>query len=85
MNLFRSGNDETVHNSTSDEYDIPQNLELLNNWTIPKVEPKLIYKIGTFEKLGFKHIVKTAESSVPLHEDEMMIRFLNKQDLFPYL
>ena len=45
----------------------------------------MIYKIDTFEKLGFKHIVKTTESSVPLHEDEMMIRLLNKQDLLPYL
>ena len=45
----------------------------------------MIYKIGAFEILGFKHIIKTTESSIPLHDNEMVLKLLNKQDLFPYL
>ncbi|KAL8530787.1 hypothetical protein ACS0TY_007722 [Phlomoides rotata] len=67
-----------------EEYDISMNLDLLNKWTIPKVKPKRVYQLGTFEKLGFKQVVKTNESSIPLNNQEMIIRLLNK-DLMPYL
>ncbi|KAI5675241.1 hypothetical protein M9H77_06191 [Catharanthus roseus] len=34
--------------------DIPENLEALNKWTIPRVDLKTVYQLGTFEKLGLK-------------------------------
>ena len=82
MNIFNFK--ETVQNSLNEEYDLPENLDLLNKWTITKIESKMIYKLGTFEKIGFKQVVKTTELSVPLHNDEMLIRLLNNKDIFPY-
>ncbi|KAL8477605.1 hypothetical protein ACS0TY_029778 [Phlomoides rotata] len=61
------------------EYDIPENLDLLNRWTIPK----MVYQLGTFEKLGLKQIVKTTESSFPLHEEEIVLKLLSKKDILP--
>lgn len=82
MNLFRLR--DTVKNSMTQEYDIPENLDLLNKWTIPKIDPKMVYKLGTFEKIGFKQVVKTTESSIPLHEEEIVIKLLSQSDILPY-
>ena len=73
-----------IKNIKNEEYDIPQNLDLLNRWTIPKVEPRLIYQLGTFEKLGLKQVVKTTEESISLDNDEMIIRLLSEKDISHY-
>jgi hypothetical protein len=82
MNIIRKK--ETVKNSIKQEYNLPQNLELLNKWTIPKIEPKVIYQLGTFEKLGLKQVVKTTEQSISLDNEEMIIKLLSEKDLQPY-
>ena len=78
MNLIR--NRSTVKNSRKDEYDMPQQLDLLNRWTIPKIEPRVIYQMGTFEKLGFKQIVKTTEETITVDSDHGTFRLLSEND-----
>ncbi|KAK9724018.1 hypothetical protein RND81_05G042000 [Saponaria officinalis] len=78
------GNKSTVKNSTTTEVELPQNLDLLNKWTIPKVNTKTIYQLGTFERLGLKQVVKTTEESISLNNTEMVLQLLNKYDLEPY-
>ena len=46
--------DNLIKSSRLEEVDIPQNLDLLNKWTIPKVDTKLIYDYGWFDKLSTK-------------------------------
>ena len=82
MNIIRRK--DTVKNSIKEEYDIPQNLDELNRWTIPKVEPKTIYRLGTFERIGLKQVVKTTEESISLDKDEMIIKLLNEGDINHY-
>lgn len=77
-------NHNSVKNSNNFEYDLPQDLDSLNKWTIPKIEPKTIYQLGTFEKLGLKQLVKTTEESISLHNDEMIIRLFSEKDILPY-
>ena len=38
--------DNLIKGSRLEEVDIPQNLDLLNKWTIPKVDTRLIYDYG---------------------------------------
>ena len=66
------------------EVDIPQNLYLLNKWTIPKVDTKLIYDYGWFDKLSTKQVVKTSEQSLALNFDEQVVQLLNKRDIDTY-
>ncbi|KAL9680935.1 hypothetical protein QQ045_012716 [Rhodiola kirilowii] len=73
-----------VKNKLKEEYDLPTNLEALNKWTIPKIEPSLIYKLGTFEKMGLKQVVKTTEETIPLDSEELTIRLLDESDLLLY-
>ncbi|KAG5605751.1 hypothetical protein H5410_027243 [Solanum commersonii] len=54
MNIIKKKS--TVKNSRKEEYNIPQHLDLLNKWTIPKISPRIIYQMGTFEKLGLKQV-----------------------------
>ncbi|KAG5571567.1 hypothetical protein H5410_061333 [Solanum commersonii] len=49
------------------EVDIPQNLDLLNKWTIPKVNIKTIYDYGWFDKISNKQLIKTTEQSLALN------------------
>ncbi|KAG5605280.1 hypothetical protein H5410_026772, partial [Solanum commersonii] len=67
-----------------EEYDIPQHLDLLNKWTIPKIPPRIIYQMGTFEKLGLKQVVKTTEETITIDSDHQTFRLLSKNDLAPY-
>lgn len=76
---------DTVKNSINTEADIPKDLDLLNKWTIPRIEPKIIYQLGTFEKLGFKQVVKTTEESISLNNEEMVIKLLSEKDIAPYM
>ncbi|KAK9697743.1 hypothetical protein RND81_08G058200 [Saponaria officinalis] len=78
------GNKTTVKNSTTTEVEVPLNLDLLNKWTIPRVNTKTIYQLGTFERLGLKQIVKTTEESISLNNTEMVLQLLNDYDLKPY-
>jgi hypothetical protein len=82
MNIIRDK--DTVKNSMEEEYDIPHNLELLNKWTIPKVDYKLVYKLGTFERLGIKQVVKTTEETISLNKEDMVIKLLTNRDLSKY-
>ncbi|KAK9740415.1 hypothetical protein RND81_03G033400 [Saponaria officinalis] len=78
------GNKTTVKNSTTKEVKLPQNLDLLNKWTIPKVNTKTIYHLGTFERLGLKQVVKTTEESISLNNSKMVLQLINDYDLEPY-
>lgn len=74
----------TVKNSRKEEYDIPQELDLLNKWTIPKIPPRIIYHMETFEKLGLKQVVKTTEETITIDSDHQTFKLLSKNDLAPY-
>ncbi|KAL9677508.1 hypothetical protein QQ045_005740 [Rhodiola kirilowii] len=82
MNIFRNKN--LIKNKLKEEYDIPTNIEALNKWTIPKIEPSLIYKLGTFEKMGLKQVVKTTKETIPLNSEELTIRLVDESDLLAY-
>ncbi|KAG5591055.1 hypothetical protein H5410_041569, partial [Solanum commersonii] len=64
-----------------EEVDIPQNLDLLNKWTISKVSIKTIYDYGWFDKISNKQLIKTTEQSLALNSSEQTIRLLNKRDI----
>ena len=64
-----------------EEVDLPQDMDLLNKWTIPKVELKTIYEYGFFDKIKHKQIIKTTEQSLALNADEQTIQLLNKHDI----
>ena len=68
----------------TEEYEIPRNLELLNKWTIPRIQPKVLYEIGTFEELGFIQTVKTTEETITLDNNEMILKLLNERDIQKY-
>ena len=58
--------------------------EALDKWTIPKVKPDTIYKIG---KLDFssKRIIKTFEHAMHVQNNDEIIHLLHFQDLYPFL
>ncbi|KAG5590518.1 hypothetical protein H5410_041032 [Solanum commersonii] len=68
-----------ARNLILEEVDVPQNLDLLNKWTIPKVL-KTIYDYGWFDKLSSKQLIKTTEESLALNSFEQTIRLLNERD-----
>jgi len=74
----------SMKNTRLEEVDIPQNLDLLNKWTIPKVPIRTIYDYGWFDKLSSKQLVKTTEQSLALNSSEQTIRLLNKHDVDVY-
>ena len=76
--------DNLIKGSRLEEVDIPQNLDLLNKWTILKVDTRLIYDYGWFDKLSTKQVVKTTEQSLALNSDEQTIQLLNKKDIDLY-
>ena len=51
----------STKNTKLEEVDLPQDMDLLNKWTIPKVELKTIYEYGIFDKIKHKQIIKTTE------------------------
>ncbi|WMV38339.1 hypothetical protein MTR67_031724 [Solanum verrucosum] len=67
-----------------EEIDIPQNLDLLNKWTIPKIDIKTIYDYGWFDKISHKQLIKITEQSLALNSSEQTIRLLNKRDIELY-
>ena len=50
--------------------------EALDKWTIPKVKPETIYKIGTFDFTN-KKIIKTFEHAVNLQNNDEIIYLLH--------
>ncbi|KAG5577740.1 hypothetical protein H5410_057874 [Solanum commersonii] len=72
---------EDIKSTRLDEVDIPQNLDLLNKWTIPKVNIKTVYDYGWFDKISNKQLIKTIEQSLALNYSEQTIRLLNKRDI----
>ncbi|WMV15771.1 hypothetical protein MTR67_009156 [Solanum verrucosum] len=75
---------EDIKSTRLEEVDIPQNLNLLNKWTIPKVNIKTIYDYGWFDKISNKQLIKTTEQSLALNSSEQTIRLLNKRDIELY-
>ncbi|WMV30560.1 hypothetical protein MTR67_023945 [Solanum verrucosum] len=75
---------EDIKSTRLEEVDIPQNLDLLNKWTIPKVNIKTIYDYGWFDKISNKQLIKTTEQSLALNSSEQTIRLLNKCDIELY-
>ncbi|KAG5610977.1 hypothetical protein H5410_022258 [Solanum commersonii] len=75
---------ENIKSTRLEEVDIPQNLDLLNKWTIPKVNIKTIYDYGWFDKISNKQLIKTTEQSLALNSSEQTIRLLNKRDVELY-
>ncbi|KAG5632145.1 hypothetical protein H5410_003862 [Solanum commersonii] len=61
-----------------EEYDIPHHLDLLNKWTIPRISHRIIYEMGTFEKLGLKQMVKTTEETITIDSDNQTFRLLSE-------
>ena len=82
LNLFKSSN---VKNVSREEYDIPKDLNLLNKWTIPRIEPRTIYQYGTFENIGLKNIVKTVEESIPIDNNELSVELLTRHLIEKYV
>ncbi|XP_069144449.1 uncharacterized protein [Solanum lycopersicum] len=76
--------DNNIKSTRLEEVDIPQNLDLLNKWTIPKVDTRLIYDYGWFDKLSTKPVVKATEQSLALNSDEQIVQLLNKRDIDIY-
>ncbi|KAG5627160.1 hypothetical protein H5410_012378 [Solanum commersonii] len=72
---------EDIKSTRLKEVDIPQNLNLLNKWTIPKVNIKTIYDYGWFDKISNKQLIKTTEQSLALNSSEQTIHLLNKRDI----
>lgn len=63
----------SIKSTRLEEVDIPQNLDLLNKWTIPKVDTKIIYDYGWFDKHSSKHLIKTKEQSLSINSKEQTI------------
>jgi len=76
--------DTSTKSTRLEEVDIPQNLDLLNKWTIPKVNIRTIYDYGWFDKISNKQLIKTTEQSLALNSSEQTIRLLNKRDIDLY-
>ncbi|KAG5580836.1 hypothetical protein H5410_051463 [Solanum commersonii] len=76
--------DASTKSTRLEEVDIPQNLDLLNKWTIPKVNIKTIYDYGWFDKISNKQLIKTTEQSLALNSSEQTIHLLNKCDIDLY-
>ncbi|KAG5619599.1 hypothetical protein H5410_004817 [Solanum commersonii] len=72
---------EDIKSTRLEEVAIPQNLDLLNKWTILKVNIKTIYDYGWFDKISNKQLIKTTEQSLALNSSEQTIRLLNKRDI----
>ncbi|WMV37066.1 hypothetical protein MTR67_030451, partial [Solanum verrucosum] len=70
--------DTSTKSTRLEEVDIPQNLDLLNKLTIPKVDIKTIFDYGWFGKISNKQLIKTTEQSMALNSSEHTIRLLNK-------
>ncbi|KAG5615777.1 hypothetical protein H5410_015601 [Solanum commersonii] len=75
---------EDIKSTRLEEVDILQNLDLLNKWTIPKVNIKTIYDYDWFDKISNKQLIKTTEQSLALNSSEQTIRLLNKRDVELY-
>ncbi|KAG5576769.1 hypothetical protein H5410_056903 [Solanum commersonii] len=82
MNIIKKHT--TVKNSRKEEYDMPQQLDLLKKWTIPKIQIKVIYQMGTFEKMQFKQIVKTTKETITMNFVHGTFRLLSESDFAPY-
>ncbi|KAG5568728.1 hypothetical protein H5410_064257 [Solanum commersonii] len=75
---------EDIKSTRLEEVDIPQNLDLLNKWTFPKVSIKTINDYSWFDKISNKQLIKTTEQSLALNSSEQTIRLLNKHDIELY-
>ncbi|KAG5619583.1 hypothetical protein H5410_004801 [Solanum commersonii] len=74
MNIIKRKS--TIKISRKEEYDIL--------WTIPKISPRIIYQMSTFEKLGLKQVVKTTEETITIDSDNQTFRLLSDNDLASY-
>lgn len=82
--MFKRNNRNNVKNQINEEFEIPKQLDLLNRWTIPKIQPKVLYELGTFEELGFIQSVKTTEENLTMNQDDMIVKLLTYEDIHRY-
>lgn len=74
----------SIKNSVQEEYDMPQQLALLNKWSIPKVPTNTLYEYGMFDRYLVKQVVKTTEQSIALNSDERVLQLLSATDIESY-
>ena len=84
MQYLFDNNSSHVKNARKEEYELPRNLDQLNKWTIPKVNPRLIYNFGRFDFWKTKQVVKTTEESISLDNEEKVIKLLDSMDIRHY-
>lgn len=84
FHMFKKNNRNNVKNQMNEEYEIPKQLDLLNKWTIPRIQPNVLYELGTFEELGFIQSVKTTEENLTMNQDDMVVKLLTYDDIHRY-
>ena len=78
------GEESHTKNDRLEEVEVPQNLDLLNRWTIPEIKIKKIYDYGFFDRISSAQLIKTTEKSLALNSSEQTIRLLKKRDIDVY-
>ena len=85
LNMFRSSNTSgssgSINNAEIVEYSQTQQL---NQWTIPSISSKKIYKKGMFDFISQNNI-KTVEQSIALKDSEQTLKLLSPHDIERYL
>ncbi|MDV3205132.1 MAG: hypothetical protein Q8883_02625 [Sweet potato little leaf phytoplasma] len=56
-------------------------MNLLNKWTIPKVDLSTIYEYDLFDKIKYKQLIKTTKQSIALNNDEQTLQLLKQHDI----
>ena len=56
---------------------LPGSKDLLQNWTIPKVDPKTIYLISTFN-FTQRSCIKFLEKNIPIHSNRESLNLFSK-------
>ncbi|KAG5571199.1 hypothetical protein H5410_060965 [Solanum commersonii] len=65
--------DTSTKSTRLEEVDIPQNLDFLNKWTISKIDTKIIYDYGWFDKISNKQLIKITEQSLALNSSILFV------------
>ena len=76
-NEHRRGENLTISNTVNQEYQIARIEDQLQNWTIPKVDPKTIYQISTFN-FTQRSCIKFSEKNIPIHSNRESLNLFSK-------
>ena len=76
-----SSSNDAIKNSQLLEYNT--HTQKLNKWSIPKVKPTSIYKIGMFDFTS-RMVIKTMEQSITLENNDEILRLLESEDTSRY-